>query len=100
MRVGSLPVPFRSVPQTKKERTEVLVKQLLKVSMENNTLEAEILAKVQRGVSGMEDLMMFFPGNGPDSVEKNLGTLLFKENEEVSVFWGCKGKICLERNLP
>lgn len=29
------------------ERTEALVKQLLRVSMVNNTLEAEILAKAQ-----------------------------------------------------
>lgn len=81
---GLPPRPFRS-KQTKKERTEVLVKQLLKVSMENNTLEAEILAKV-RGQSGMD--LMVFPWVGPDSVEKNLGTCCSK-NEEVSVFLGC-----------
>lgn len=93
MREGSLPaLPFRS-KQKKQERTEVLVKQLLKVSMENNTLEAEILAKVQRGVSGMEDLMMFFPGMVSGFGGKKTWDPVERKNEEVAVFFGAaRGK--------
>ena len=87
---GSKPaVPF----QTKKERTEVLVKQLLKVSMENNTLEAEILAKVQRGVSG-DGFDEVFPWEWTGFGGKNTwGPVVIQKTKKFQFFGAARGNL-------
>lgn len=92
-RWGRAPSPSRSVPfHKKKERTEVLVKQLLKVSMENNTLEAEILAKVQRGEGGWRIWWGFSLGWFLDSVGKKPGILLKEKTKKLQFFLGLLGE--------